>query len=94
MSGGASRQGVTVPHKCSACDGQGATPGIFYRLECMECHGVGWLPATGDLARELGAALTRALHQIDQLRRLLPPEEQAAYHDSPRDGLRGHYTGD
>lgn len=97
---GTSQHAVTSPTLCAQCRGSGTKMGVFHELDCMTCEGVGWVPGEGqDLLRQLGRDLTRQSRRVNILQTYvdsLPKDRgpERDYQDSPRDGVRGHFTGD
>lgn len=92
-----SREHVTNPLMCSVCHGSGSTRGACMELLCFECDGIGWVETPGqDLTRQLGKALTKARQMARLLKARLPEASgpETHYQADPRDGARGHYTGD
>ncbi|SDS20646.1 hypothetical protein SAMN05216421_1097 [Halopseudomonas xinjiangensis] len=90
-------QQVTMPERCETCKGRGVVLGVFHELDCQPCEGIGWLPSAGrDLAVELGRMLTKlyAHNRLLQAQMPQPAGAERDYQASPRDGARGHYTGD
>lgn len=89
-----------LPDVCQACKGRGTKAGIFHQLDCVDCDGVGWLPMAGqDITRQLGRCLSKQISLTNALQLLAqreagPVGAERDYQPSPRDGARGHYTGD
>ncbi len=88
---------LSIPDRCSVCRGRGVVMGVFHELDCAGCDGVGWLPSAGrDLTVELGRMLTKlcAHNRVLEMRIEQVGGAERDYKDSPRDGARGHFTGD
>ena len=89
-----------LPDMCGVCKGKGTTPGVFHDLDCTACDGIGWHPmAEQDITRQLGRCLSKQLSLTKVLQALVEQQDRPVgaerhYQPSPRDGVRGHYTGD
>lgn len=89
-----------LPDVCDVCQGRGTTKGLFHDLDCIECDGVGWQPMAGqEITRQLGRCLSKQIALTRVLQQLADGQDKPVgaekhYQSSPRDGVRGHYTGD